>query len=320
MRTPHIVLYVFAGRRPNLELQLPFVRRILDENPYVDFDVWNLARDNGDSKFLQTIEGERITVRNEHRRCSPGYDKVYQHYADAQYRHSIFVKLDDDVVFLQTERFKKFTRAITTYPDHILSANIINNGACTPLEPGLWEEFQKLGIPLLDVHTSIKFASIAHDYFFHHHQQLLAQPVQLAPTTDWLSINAMGYTYDTGLKFAELVGTKCSPRNVAGRHLTWLGDEGVANTMPRIIMRGFLACHLSFGPQNATPTHLIRWREIYDRIAGEYLAAEHPRDYSKLPELSEPSDGQGEALRGKDWRQRWNSGDVNDPLVGRFIP
>lgn len=40
-----VILFVFAGRRPNMELQLPFARRILEEHPNTEYHVWNLARE-----------------------------------------------------------------------------------------------------------------------------------------------------------------------------------------------------------------------------------------------------------------------------------
>jgi hypothetical protein len=316
---PRVIIFCFAGRKPNMELQLPFIQRILEENRNAEFDIWNLARDNGDSKYLQTIDGDRITVRNEYRRASPGYDHVFRHYGHEDYRGTVFVKLDDDIVFLQTERFHQFIRAIQANPTAVLSANVINNGACTPLQPELFEKFQRIAIPLLDVHKSGAFAGVAHNYFFDHTPELLDQPIELIPTKDWLSINAIGYTWKTGQRIAKLVFTKCARQNVAGRDLDWLGDEGTVNTMPRILVRGFLACHLTFGPQNLIPLQLAPWRERYKAIADHYLAHTVACPDIELPGLSEVSHAQGLPVITPDWRERWTPPPgENDPLVGRY--
>ncbi|OTR07280.1 hypothetical protein B9M83_09230, partial [Mycobacteroides abscessus] len=58
-----VILFVFAGRKANMELQVPYIKRILAEHPNVEYHVWNLARDPKDAEYLQTITGERITVR-----------------------------------------------------------------------------------------------------------------------------------------------------------------------------------------------------------------------------------------------------------------
>lgn len=320
MAAPRVVLFVFAGRRPNLELQLPFVRRILADNPNTEFHIWNLARDNSDDKYLQTITAERTTLFNEYRhKSSPGYEHAYRHYASPEYEGTVFVKLDDDVVFLQTDRFAAFVDAIQAHPTAVLSANTINNGACTPLEPALYERFQQTGIPLLDVHKHPGYAALAHNYFFNHHPQLLAQDVDLVPTDDWLSINAIGYTWQTGRELADLVCTPCEPRNVAGRDLAWLGDEGVVNTMPRIVMRGFLACHLTFGPQKLTETQLQPWRAQYAAISEKYLATAGISPAGGLPPLSPTSRAQTvpQAIH----QTRWADASTgNNPAVGRFTP
>jgi hypothetical protein len=321
-----VILFVFAGRRPNLELQLPLIRKILEKNPNVEYHVWNLARDNGDSKYLQTIEGDRITVFNEYRQFSPGYDMVYKHYKDEQFKDHMFVKLDDDVVFLQTARFKQFFHAINAHPEAIISANVVNNGACTPLEPQLWEKFKRIGMPLLDVHKSAGYAGVAHNYFFDHYHEMLDHDIELVRTDDWLSINAIGYTWEMNNEFARLTGTRCRPQNIAGRDLNWLSDEGTANMFPRIIMKGFLACHLTFGPQNLTTTQLMPWRQRYTEIAAEYLNTDWPPSTGALPLADYVSHGQRDKVNGGDWRERWamktadriDQATGNDPTVGRF--
>ena len=97
-----------------MELQLPYIRRILAENPDVEYHVWNLARDHDDNFYLKTIAGERIRVFNEHYGVDPWkrFNNVYEHYADEAYSDHLFVKLDDDVVFMETDRFAEFVKAV----------------------------------------------------------------------------------------------------------------------------------------------------------------------------------------------------------------
>lgn len=275
---PRVVLFVFAGRRPNMELQLPLIRRILEENPNVEYDIWDLARTPGDSRYLRTIKGERMTVRTEFAKATLGYDHVYRYYAKPAYKGSVFVKLDDDIVFLQTDAFRRFVQAVETTPDAVISANVINNGACTRIDSELFSQFETLGIPLLEVHKSQEYAALSHQYFFDHYRDLLQTPAELVTARDWLSINTIGYSWDIACRIARKVGSVCgtsaNPKQVAGRALTTLGDEGVVNTLPRRVMRGFLACHLTFGPQKLTPAQLRPWRKRYAEITKEMLHAD----------------------------------------------
>jgi hypothetical protein len=275
------IIFCFGGRKANMELQLPLIRRILDENPNVSYDLWNMARLPADNRYLRTIEGDRITVINDFYDPNHGhahFDKIYRHYTDPQYQGFQFVKIDDDVVFIETDRFSDFLDAIPLRGDVILSAKVVNNGACTPTELALLEGFTAIGIPLLDVHKHYVYADMSHSYFFDHWSNMIGQPVKLIPTEDWLSINLIGYTWETGFQFSPLLRTR-SPHHIAGRyfqHHSFLGDEGVVNMFPRFIFQGMTACHLSFGPQlaEAGEKPFDRMRQRYAEIGQKYLAQE----------------------------------------------
>lgn len=314
--TSRVILFVFAGRKPNMELQIPFAKKILEENPNVDYHVWNLSREQIDNKYLQTIIGERITVFNEYQKFTPGYDEVYKHYADTKFKKNIFVKLDDDIVFVQTKKFKQFVEEIYSNPDTVVSANVINNGACTPLEKGIWEKFSNLGIPLLDVHKSAKYAHEAHNYFFQNYTKMLQQKIKTIPTNDWLSINTIGYNWEMGKKISEIVGTRYDKKTiVAGRQLLDLGDEGVVNTLPRAIVQGFLVAHLTFGPQKLTDSQLKQWRKLYSAISSHYLE----NDQDAISEIEKILSQKTHLNSANEWRSRW-SGKEKDPTEGFYTP
>lgn len=274
-----VIMFCFAGREPNMELQLPLIRRILAEHPDVGYHCWNLACTPEDDAYLRTITGERITVINDLYGPDPWtrFDDIYRHYTQPEFENCLFVKLDDDVVFIETDRFGDFLAAIDQSRDSIVSAKVINNGACTPTEPGLWRTFEAMNCPLMDVHLHADYAQMAHDYLFDHQAELIAQPVKLIPTTDWLSINLIGYDYRMGTRIARYLGGP-SPSYIAGRPVHnhgrrggRLGDEGRINLLPRIIAQGFLAAHLTFGPQKLTDAELVGLRRRYAELGQRYL-------------------------------------------------
>ena len=276
----NVILFVFAGRKQNMELQLPLVRRIITEHPNVQYHVWNLSRNDDDNHYLRAIEGERITVLNDYFGIAPwlGFNAVYRHYAhNPKYRDHLFVKVDDDVVFIETGRFGEFVDAVNGNRASVVTAKVVNNGACTPTEPGLWSGFEALSLPLLDVHLSGEYAVMSHTYMFKHWREMVGQPVKLIKTRDWLSINTIGYDWRMVRKIARRVGTP-SPGDIAGRSFTpriKIGDEGMVNMLPRLILQGFLTAHLSFGPQHAhlTDAQLSLWRKRYAAIGQQYLDA-----------------------------------------------
>lgn len=270
------IFFMFAGRRGNLEVNFPLIRQILDGNPNVEFHLWNLARVPSDTKYIDSISGERIVVCKLAARAGYRYlNHVWQHYTNPKFSGYRFVKIDDDVVFLETERFSSFLDAVESNPETVVSANTVNNGACTPINPGLWKGFTDLDIPLLDVHESNAYAKMAHEYFLDNWSDLLEQSVDVIRTEDWLSINLIGMHWPMLCRIAALIGTR-SPREIAGR--SWgpssrVGDEGAVNMLPRAVVQGFTVSHLGFGPQKLTEQQEDDWRTRYAQIAEKYLVA-----------------------------------------------
>lgn len=275
-----VIAFAFWGRRDNVELQLPYIRRILADNPNVEFHGWDLARDPADSTYLRTIRGERIHIRTDYYsgdgRAMRGQNQVWKHYATYQYKDTTFVKLDDDDVFLQTETFPAFIQAARDHPDTVVSALTINNGASTPHIPGILDIYQSLNIPLLDVHLCGRYAEESHRWFLANWQTLLTTRTDLIPTNDWVSINCLALSHQVLNRIATGIGTPSPAHIGAGREFprrNRLGDEGAANTLPRLIHPGFVCAHLNFGPQTKQidePTY-AELRKGYADLCTQYL-------------------------------------------------
>lgn len=272
-----VILFMFAGRRQNLDVNLPMIRRIVDENPQVQCHIWDLARNKVDSDYLKTISGDRIEVKLQYGGplASRHMNKVWNHYTDMKFQDSLFVKVDDDVVFIQTEKFGEFVDAVEANPRSILTAEVVNNGACTQFMPELWAGFEDLDIPLLEVHESNEYAQLAHGFMAEHWRELVSRPTALVDIEDWVSINFIGMHWNMLGRMNLKIGRR-APEWIAGRH--WrtgsrIGDEGAANMFPRKVMSGFTVGHLGFGPQDLTPDQEDQWRAQYALICREYLAS-----------------------------------------------
>lgn len=271
-----VVIFVFAGRQQNIALQLPLIEHILATHPNVQYDIWNLSQTPEDDAYLRQLSGPRITVRSElyGRPHWEAFNKVYEHYAHPSYHGHWFVKLDEDVVFLEAARFGEFLDALTPY--RVLSADVINNGACVAQDLRQWKLFTDLySTPLLDIHKSPEFWAVAHSYAQRYWSELIDQRLVATPVVDWLSINMIGYGWDTAVNLSQRIGTD-SPNTIAGRDVSaWptLGAEGVINTMSRSILRGFRAVHLYFGPQRdqLACERVDTVRDRYAELGHEYL-------------------------------------------------
>src|ERR1700758_1011524 len=174
-----VVMFAFWGRRANIESQLPFIRRILDEHPQVEFNAWNLARTEADHAFIESLPvGPRFRVYND----AATFDEVYRFYTQPAFRGALLVKIDDDVVFGQTGRFGDYLEVVAARPGAIVSANVINNAACSRIQSGLRESFDRTGIALLDWHLHNKVAVISHEHMLASWGDVLAEPVAVVPT------------------------------------------------------------------------------------------------------------------------------------------
>lgn len=276
-----VKMFVFAGRKHNLEIQLPYIKRILAENENTTFDIWNLTRNSEDSDYVNSVSGERITVMNNFAGMEPhlGWNRVYDYYTSMKFRDHLFTKFDDDCLFVTTHRFAEFIQAVEDHPDTVISAQVINNGACTALEPGLQAGFEALNIPLLDVHEHASYADMAHDWLFANWREAINQPMELVNCDEWLSINWVGFNYHMNRQISVQLGRK-SPPHIAGRDFTRkqkLGDEGMVNMLPRKILKGMVVGHASFGPQNLPDYLLSKFRSGYVTISKEYLGENMPR-------------------------------------------
>lgn len=270
------IMFCFGGRRENLELQLPLIRDALSRNPALEYHLWDLARDDEDSKYIRQVGGERIRVITSLRARNPWerFPLVYRHYAKVEFSGKHFVKLDDDIVFLESRRVSDFIRHSRQRPDSITSARVFNNGACSVREPGLERLPENLGIPLLDAHKSAEFAMTSHDRLINHWRDLVDGAGRPYNTQDWLSINMISYNWDMAVRIAALVNTT-SPSHIAGRNFgpaQRLGDEGVVNMMDRLIHPGMVAAHLTFGPQRLSSEQFQAYRNWYAELGREYLA------------------------------------------------
>ena len=289
-----VIMFIFGGRKANLELALPYYARILADNPNVEVHLWDLARDPADSAYMRTITGiDRLTVRTEFYdgtgKAMHGQNRVWRHYCGREYRDALFCKGDDDDVFWQTDAFPAFMDAVDQNRDTALSARVVNNGACTFLEPELWQGFQSLRpvIPqdhhpddetasLLGVHRSAEYADLCHRWFFANWQTAIKRKPELVEPKSWMSINAIGFDWNMCRRITSLIGTR-SPRNIFDRTFGSrgrVGDEGAVNLLPMRIYTGLTVAHLNFGPQirQIDGQTWNEYRKNYADIARQYLS------------------------------------------------
>src|SRR6478735_2030934 len=232
-----------------MEVQRPFLDRLLEMYPNLEIHLWDLTRNADDAAYLRTRVTDRVKVIDHLRsnyRCrypnrdrrrgeppclcmthKPPYEEPYKWYAEqSEYEGAVFVKVDDDVLFLETERF-----------DDLLA-------------------------PL---HENPHFANACHEHFLVN-WETAPSPHYLTFKTrggEAISINCIAFTYQTMQRVAREFTS--NPR---------LGDEGVFDSLLPWIVPTFRAAHLSFGPQEKALGEevLQSLRDRYAYVAKEYLS------------------------------------------------
>jgi hypothetical protein len=159
----------------------------------------------------QWIAGDpaaRITLVNTGLKSQEGFRFAYAHYANARFHGACFVKLDDDIVYCDLERFASFVDDLERDDElKISSANVVNNGVCAHYQgrSGFFAaerfdfEYPKDGVGGT-LWESAALCERLHRHFLGHRQEILAvaarQPALTElPRVDRYSINFVGFRY-----------------------------------------------------------------------------------------------------------------------------
>lgn len=292
-----IVLFMFAGRRVNMEVGLPYLYRILDDYPQAELHLWDLTRDPADQMYLRSLEGAqnsrvrvlghlhgghpiRCLYPNGQRRrrggppchCikhKPPYEQPYKNYAHPIREadpDTIYVKIDDDVLFLETDKFADLIAPLAEHPNRIISANVVNNAVCAKYTRG-WTKTANdfsLGDPAdprndkrwWALHEDPEFAVYEHKRFLNFHVSIPRPTYVRTRPGEAVSINCVAFTHAMMVRLAQMMGDP----DKGG-----LGDEGAVDRLLPWICLSFKAAHLSFGPQERSKS--VDW----EALRTEYL-------------------------------------------------
>lgn len=130
MGPSRVIMTTFAGRRDRMSLLVDYAAAALQRGIITEYHIWDYTREESDRSWISTLPGHcpGIHLRRPER---PRYEDYYDHYREAEYRDALFIKADDDIVFIALEQLPAFIayRRIDT-ETFLLSANIVNNGVC----------------------------------------------------------------------------------------------------------------------------------------------------------------------------------------------
>ena len=201
------------------------------------------------------------------------YWQAYDYYARRMksFQDSIFLKCDDDIVYLDIDKLGDFVEFRRTNPKYlVVSANVVNNGVCAYFQqaagsiPSSVGHFERppggFGGTLW---LSADKATQLHDYFLSTKDKRLPLPEKVVDWTERQSINFIAWL---GRDLVHMALPK--------------GDDEKALTVdlpellgrPTAIYSDFMVSHLSFGPQEQG-LDVERLIAAYDALMRDALGA-----------------------------------------------
>ena len=272
-----LIIVCFAGRKKYLDIQLVYILTLLQKHPNIEYHLWNFSRNNDDNSYLQELVNlhERIKLFNEFyegdnvnnicckqvgvicscTKCRVGkWSEPYKHYSNALYKNTIFIKIDDDVVFISIDKIKLFVETIINNPNQIISSNMINNGVCAFYDKNIKQMVVDRNILYTNssisdfwfLCTNKEFFNLSHDYFINEYSQnnlsLKDETIRVDKTR--FSINTIGFTHEIMCKISDLLVDEIG-----------INDESVISfNFDILICNAFLNVHFHFSDQRVNIT------------------------------------------------------------------
>ena len=275
-----IIWFTFAGRQRFLEIQKTYIFRLLNQYEFMQWHLWDFSRNREDHLYLRSLAKEHPRVvlfddtyqgdnsqtfcekeigkRCDCVSCRPGNWSIpYLRYAAMQNKGIIFIKGDDDLVYIDTTKFSEFVKAIRWNRDIILSANVINNGVVASLDPIFREQLMSAG-RLLPPGGGLKdwwAQCTSRDFFFISHETFLAQLDDKKSVTDsFLSRPRIAKLPKTRFSI-NMIGLSAKRLRLIARQLELFpgrNDEEVISMNFKFgVHLGFRVAHFSFADQSA---------------------------------------------------------------------
>jgi hypothetical protein len=164
----YTVAVIFAGRRNYMHMLVHYVDQLVKECYLDEVHVWDFTKDSLDAGWLEKVIASRPAYQLLHPEGDIYWNPTYHYYAaidgaepkfkprwqGASRDRTVLVKIDDDVVYLDTSRFPSFVDYVRSHKEKfIVHANTINNGVASYYQAHHIERLGTIHPGLLDYPT-----------------------------------------------------------------------------------------------------------------------------------------------------------------------
>jgi hypothetical protein len=239
-----VIITCFAGRKDYLEVQIKYIIELLNRYSFIErYDIWNYSWSEDDFNYVNSLSGLHPRINICH---SPDYGKpsrgndvaskqfayfFSEAYPKDQYHDYVFLKIDDDVVYVDIDRFEEFIKFRVDNDKYFLvSADVVNNQLSNTNPESIHDEFLSVHDKKLDLKNEI----------FSDNKRL--------------SINFVSWL---GSHLPEIINEFS---NGVGRNDEWRLCNNVAKKMGmrNLILKNYSVVHFSFGTQTFNKEKYIK--------------------------------------------------------------
>lgn len=281
---PSVFWTVFAGRERYMEMQVPHFNKLLREGVVdeVHFHDFTCKTGNTDDRRWLLAVMRRVSRVFLAFPLDCNWASYYSFYKNHSNADDVILKIDDDIVFVDTSRVLGFINAIRSHGEVFLwSANVVNSGKPAFFQqkdgtldravgPVTWDaESRKKGKGLL--YKNSRLGLNIHHYFLNNPKKFTVrregQPV-VHRIQSRISINFIGHLGNYSLMCHDFVLRFGNDEHALTYGATVYQQELVVLYMPLTV------AHLAFGHQNIPPD-IASW---YSRLKVPLSGALQGRD------------------------------------------
>lgn len=130
-KQPKVIWTCFAGRRRYLEILLKYINYFISKGMVQECHLWNYTRDPEDEIWLRRNFDGKQNIRVMEVQDKTTWVEYYHYYTKERFPNHIIIKCDDDIMFVDPDRFSSFLD-LRRRDRHsfLLFPSIINNGVC----------------------------------------------------------------------------------------------------------------------------------------------------------------------------------------------
>lgn len=169
------ICIVFAGREDRMQILMHYLNKALKEKKLDEIHLWNYSRNDSDTTWVNSLKSDKIKIFASDDRTKIDYENggsswkvdnfslVWKEYTKEIYEDSLFVKMDDDIVYVDITKFDEIFDFVKNN-DTLWTTPIIVNNSLT-INTTNFMEVIRAGDKIVDIINDHKAAELMHELF-----------------------------------------------------------------------------------------------------------------------------------------------------------